>query len=85
MSLRNVRAVLEGLRQASELEHRLRGVRRAMSPARKRRLGEYDLVEIAPGVWAQPRRAPNAARDTSLGRLHAQFSRVLDAIEDDRS
>lgn len=76
--MRHARAMLGALREAAVLEDRVRRAAHKLRPMRPRP-GEHELVEIAPGVWGDPRdRVPRS----KLGELHQTFERWLDAAEE---
>lgn len=89
-NIRHARMMLGALREAAVVEAKLRRLAMIVRPPklRVRPRGEIDMVEIAPGVFADPasvaaklrrKRAPTG----TLGRLHDAFERVLDAVDDD--
>jgi hypothetical protein len=78
--MRHARMVLGALREAAVLEGRLRRVAEAAKPRRARNPREIDMVEVAPGVWAMPKRRPTP--QTALGRLHDTVARIVDAFDD---
>ncbi len=77
VGLRKARAILAGLESVLQWQQRFRRLNASTRARSNRR--EVELVEVSPGVWAEPRSARR--NGSKLRRLHNALSEFVDVLE----